>query len=91
MGSIERLVKDFITELSEKKPYLFWDIKDPLSLSVKALVEIVLNRGDFDDFLKLADTIGLHRVAEIFYKQVSKERKIIALEQMHYRLVIVVP
>ncbi len=64
-----------LLDLVKSKPYLFWDVKDLESLSDNLIVEAILSRGDFDDFLKLIEIMGLQNVAEIFYKQISKRRK----------------
>ena len=61
-------------DLIQEKPYLFWYVKDKESLSDEAIVEAILNRGDFDDILKLIDSMGIKRVAEIFYRQTSLKR-----------------
>jgi hypothetical protein len=61
-------------DLIQEKPYLFWYVKDKECLSDEAIVEAILNRGDFDDFLKLLDLMGIKRVAEIFYKQTLLKR-----------------
>ncbi len=63
---------------------MFWDVKEPLNLSREALVEIILNRGDFEDFLKLIDIMGLKQVAEIFYRQASRPRKNYSKKTEHY-------
>ncbi len=67
-------MREEIKRLSEKKPYLFWDIATPEALSEEALLEIVLSRGDFDDFIWLLRLFGLKRLADIFYKQVTAGR-----------------
>lgn len=61
-------------ELVQEKPYLFWYVRDKECLSDEAIVEAILNRGDFDDFLKLIDLMGIKKVAEIFYRQTSLKR-----------------
>jgi len=64
-----------LLDLVKTKPYLFWDVENLESLSDEAIVEAILSRGDFDDFLKLIKLMGMERVAEIFYKQISRKRK----------------
>jgi len=64
-----------LLDLVKTKPYLFWDVENLESLSDEAIVEAILSRGDFDDFLKLIELMGMERVAEIFYKQISRKRK----------------
>ena len=61
-------------DLIQEKPYLVWYVKDKECLSEEVIVEAILNRGDFDDFLKLTDIMGIRRVAEIFYRQTSLKR-----------------
>jgi hypothetical protein len=67
--------RDQLLDLVKSKPYLFWDIKDVGLLSEESIVEAILNRGDFDDFLKLIELMGIEKVAEIFYKQITRRRK----------------
>lgn len=66
----DKTIKDIVKE----KPYLFWYVRDIENISEESAVEAILNRGDFEDFLKLVDILGLKTVAEIFYKQVSVPR-----------------
>lgn len=66
----DKTIKDIVKE----KPYLFWYVRDIENISKESTVEAILNRGDFEDFLKLVDILGLKTVAEIFYKQVSIPR-----------------
>ncbi len=67
-------MREEIKMLAAKKPYLFWDIANPEALSEEALFEIVLSRGDFEDFLLLVKLFGLKRMSEIFNKQVRSGR-----------------
>lgn len=64
-----------LIEIAQKKPYLFWDVKDIERLSDESIVSVILNRGDFDDILNLIEILGIKKVADIFYKQVSLKRK----------------
>ncbi len=61
-------------ELVREKPYLFWYVKDKERLSDEAIVEAILNRGDFDDLLRLIDIMGMKKIADIFYRQTSLKR-----------------
>lgn len=61
-------------ELVQEKPYLLWYVKDMEGLSDEVIVEAILNRGDFVDFLKLIDLMGIESVAEIFFRQTSLKR-----------------
>ncbi len=65
----------FLVDIIKTKPYLLWHVKNIDNLSEESIVEAVLNRGDFDDFLKLLDILGIKYVAQIFYKQTALKRK----------------
>lgn len=67
--------KALLIKIIKEKPHIFWDVKDIENLSEDSIVEAILNRGDFDDFLRLIDALGIKRVADIFYKQISHSRK----------------
>ena len=45
---------------------LVWYVKDPRVLNEEAVVEAVLNYGQWEDFKKLIHILGIPRVAEIF-------------------------
>ncbi|MBU1045508.1 hypothetical protein KJ616_00050 [Patescibacteria group bacterium] len=57
-----------------KRPYLVWYGAEPEGLSEKAIVEAVLNYGDFDDVRKLLALLGTKKVAAIFRSQMKKKR-----------------
>jgi hypothetical protein len=63
-----------IESFVKEKPYLFWYIKDTDGLSRESIVEHVLNYGDFDDFKKILEIMGMEKVAEIFRKQSKNAR-----------------
>ena len=63
-------LKDFI----KKRRDLVWYVKSPENLSQEAIVEAVLNYGDFDDVKKLFSILGIKRVAGIFKKQTRRKR-----------------
>jgi len=58
----------------KEKSYLFWYVKDLNKLSNESIVENVLNYGDFKDFQKIIEILGLDNVAQIFRKQLEKKR-----------------
>jgi hypothetical protein len=60
-----------ISEFIKKRPYLIWHTKEYDKLSKEAVVEAVLNYGDWDDVQKLIKIIGIKKMAEIFKKQIS--------------------
>ena len=65
-------IKNFIMENSS----LFWWIKpeEKLNISINAIIEAVLNFGNEKSVKKLFDLIGINKVAEIFYRQISGKR-----------------
>lgn len=63
-------IKNFV----KRRLYLFWYIDDVEHLSEEAIVEGVLNYGDFEDIKKLISILGLKRVARIFKKQLKHKR-----------------
>jgi hypothetical protein len=67
-------VYQLLREIVSKKPFLFWDISDTTVLSDSAVVEMVLTRGDFDDFYQICQILGMPKVAEIFYHLIETPR-----------------
>jgi len=63
-------ISDFIRE----RPYLVWGTENYNNLSEEAIVEGVLNYGDFDDVKKMFAVLGIKKVANIFKKQISQKR-----------------
>lgn len=65
-------IKEFIRENSS----LFWYIKEDAkeSISIELLVETILHYGNERSVKKLFDLVGIQKVAEIFYKQISGNR-----------------
>ncbi|KKS71725.1 MAG: hypothetical protein UV43_C0029G0007 [Parcubacteria group bacterium GW2011_GWF2_42_7] len=63
-------LKNFI----KKRRDSVWYVKEPENLSQEAIVEAVLNYGDFDDVKKLFSILGVRKTAMIFRKQTQRER-----------------
>lgn len=63
-----------IQDLAKQKPYLFWSTTDYDALNEEAIVEGILNYGDWDDVQKLFKILGLKKTAEIFRKQINGKR-----------------
>lgn len=63
-----------IKEFIKKRPYLIWHVKDYDSLSEDAIIEAVLNYGNWKDFQKLIKILGLKKTAEIFRRQTGGSR-----------------
>lgn len=65
-----------VNEFAKKKSYLFWSTRDFEHLSKEAIVEGVLNYGDFDDVKKLISILGIKETAAIFRKQTTRRKRI---------------
>jgi hypothetical protein len=63
-----------LKEFIKKRKYLLWYIKDFENISEEAIVEAVLNYGDFDDINKLINILGIKKVADIFRKKIKNKR-----------------
>jgi hypothetical protein len=63
-----------INNFIKKRPYLIWYVKDYDSLSEGAIVEAVLNYGDWDDVQKMIKILGMKKTAAIFKKQARQKR-----------------
>ena len=64
-------LNDFI----QKKPHLVWYTKNFKNLSEEAIVESVLNYGDFDEVKKIISILGMKKTARIFQKQIRKKER----------------
>lgn len=53
---------------------MVWYVKDPENLSPEAIVEAVLNYGDFDDVKKLFLILGVKKAAGIFRSRARRKR-----------------
>ncbi len=67
----------------QKRPYLVWHTK-PEDVSKEAIVEAVLNYGDFDDIKKIINVLGIREVAKIFHSQNRKKRTNYNSKIAHY-------
>lgn len=66
--TLEKFVKD--------RKFLFWSV-DPEKLHLlnpEAVVETILNYGNWDDAQTLIKILGIKKVAKIFRKQISNWR-----------------
>ena len=73
-----------IHEFIKKRPYLVWHTDDAEHLSEEAIVESVLNYGDFNDVKKLLSILGVKRTARIFRKQLKQKRVNYEPKIIHY-------
>lgn len=58
----------------KKRPYLIWHTKNYSNLSEEAIVEAVLNYGNFDDFKKITKILGIKKIATIFRREAKQKR-----------------
>lgn len=63
-----------IYSILTKKPYLAWYIKNKKRLSKESVVEHILNYGDWDDYLKLENVLGIKKMKEVFKKLKGRKR-----------------
>lgn len=63
-------IKSFIKE----RPYLVWYTKNYDNLSDEAIVEAVLNYGNFKDVKEIINILGISRTADIFRKKTTQKR-----------------
>jgi hypothetical protein len=63
-----------IENFIKKRPHLMWYVKNPEEASKEAIVESVLNYGDFDDIKKMINILTIKEVADIFNKQIKRKR-----------------
>ncbi len=71
---------DFISQ----RKHLMWYVRDLRALNEEAIVETILNYGNWKDVQRLISILGIERVAEIFRKQVNRPRKNYRSEVMNY-------
>lgn len=63
-----------ISDFIKNRPYLFWHTKNFNHLSEAAIVEAVLNYGDWNDTQTLIKILGYKKTARIFAKQARQKR-----------------
>lgn len=63
-----------IQKFLENRPYLLWWTKDYQGISQAAIVESVLNYGNWQDVQTVFRLIGLKESANIFKKQIKNKR-----------------
>jgi len=63
-----------IQKFIKKRPYLMWYVKDLDNASEEAIVESVLNYGDFDDVKKMIKILTIKKTASIFNRQIQRKR-----------------
>jgi hypothetical protein len=56
------------------RPWLWWDVADTSRLSMESVVEGILTRGDWPDFLEAVEVLGMEQVREVFFRQIKRQR-----------------
>ncbi|HLD92144.1 MAG TPA: hypothetical protein VI795_01970 [Patescibacteria group bacterium] len=64
-----------LQEFIKNKPYLIWYTKNYDNLSEKAIVESILNYGNWEDYLYLENILSIKRVNDIF-KEISSQKRV---------------
>lgn len=64
-----------LQEFIKNKPYLIWYTKNYDNLSEKAIVESILNYGNWEDYLYLENILGIKEVGAIF-NEISKQKRV---------------
>lgn len=73
-----------ICQIIKEKPYLIWHVKNYKTLSLKSMVESILNYGDWQDFKKLKQIIGVNKLATIFSEISNAKRVNLRLPTISY-------
>lgn len=63
-----------LRELAKKNSCLFWSTLHPEELNEEAIVEGILNYGNWKDIQDLFKIIGVKKAARIFRKQINQKR-----------------
>lgn len=64
-----------LQEFIKNKPYLIWYTKNYNNLSEKAIVESILNYGNWEDYLYLENVLGIKEVGGIF-NEINKQKRV---------------
>lgn len=62
------------SDIIKNKPYLIWYTKNYDKLNDAAVVEAVLNYGDWEDVQGLIKLLGIKKIARIFDRQTKQRR-----------------
>ena len=75
-----------INKIVQENRSLFWSVseKDLNNMSTELVVETILTYGNEKSVKKLIDTLGIKKVADIFFKQISQKRCNYPQRTRHY-------
>lgn len=73
-----------VQDIIKKKPLLAWSSKNPQTISDEAVLETVLNYGDWDDFRQFIKIKGLRQTVDMFSKALKRKRNNYRPEVKYY-------
>ncbi len=73
-----------LSDFIKKRPYLVWYVRHPEKLSAGAVIEAVLNNGDWKDVQKLLKIVGVQKTANVFRGQLRHARQNYNPKVAHY-------
>ncbi|MFH1456822.1 MAG: hypothetical protein ABIF17_01765 [Patescibacteria group bacterium] len=73
-----------LQEFIKKRPYLVWSTRNYDKLSNATILEAVLNYGDWDDFKKVIEILGIKKAAKIFREKSQQPRCNYLPKTKHY-------
>jgi len=78
MDKRKQLIKDY--------SYLLWYSPEEakMKISDKTLVEMIISNGDWNGFKRLIEILGIKKVSDIFFKQISNRRNNYRKQTKHF-------
>ncbi len=73
-----------LVQLFYDKPYLAWYIKDKKEISPKSMLEHVLNYGDWEDYLRAEEALGIKETKKLFDDLKAKPRSNLRRKTINY-------
>ena len=67
-----------------KKPYLAWYVKDVKNISIESMLEHIFNYGDWEDYLKAEEALGINNTRSIFDNLKNKARSNLRIKTINY-------
>ncbi|KKS32722.1 MAG: hypothetical protein UU93_C0005G0030 [Candidatus Amesbacteria bacterium GW2011_GWA2_42_12] len=75
---------DMIQDIFLKKPYLAWFVKDKKKLSQESTLEQIFNYGNWQDYLKAEEDLGIKEVRSIFERLKNRKRTNLRPKTINY-------
>jgi hypothetical protein len=73
-----------LAQLLSEKPYLAWYVKDKSKLSPESAFEHILNNGNWDDYTKAENALGVQQAEELFKRLKAKKRVNLRPQTVNY-------